>query len=315
MKNHKRTITIISLMTPISNLALANPSTFSPMLVSPAQNQRFQESRVDSQYTHSTRSALTENPNTNVKEENETSGHRIEAKGFHKLEQLPATLGISSAYDNQTTGEGSATESDQTVKSVTPSMSYSLREDTTIGAEVGLYTVDQQAQINDASSQSDDSYMRTALGANYKKEQWEAGLSYTPQVEDHNIPESLKIHGSYQVTPIISAGGIIERVAYEKMDEDSKNIIKTSLVAEANPVPQINIHGLYQYKPAHFKQKEQMNFDNIGSQKVLMGADYSISHQMKVGGFIADEFAEESYQQTAYEDDELTVGIRAGLDI
>lgn len=58
-----------------------------------------------------------------------------------------------------------------------------------------------------------------------------------------------------------------------------------------------------------------MSFDNIGSQKVPVDADYSISNQIKISGFIAAKFSEESYKQAAYEGEELTVRVRAGLDM
>ena len=131
----------------------------------------------------------------------------------------------------------------------------------------------------------------------------------------HAQPAKVRLHGTYQVSPIVKVGGFLDQVNYAAVDENSKDIVQTTILTQVSPLNRLSIQGMYRYKPAHNKSKNAISAKTLSSQMVLLGGDYAIKPNIKLGGFLSNQFAEEKSSASQFENEQLTIGLRAGLTL
>ena len=316
IQNKTMILTMIIMVIPTIGQA-GNESTLSPLVISPAQSHLFEETQFDSQYTYGTTKLIEDTLNSQSMSREEILHNKFEAKAVHNLQALPATLGLKAEFDDvKTNPEGQLETSTETL-AITPSISLEATESICFGAEIGLYNSQQETVLSDNETTSETSYTLPAVGATYHNEVLEAGVLYSKEVNDNQtkVPAKVRLHGTYQVSPIVKVGGFLDQVNYAAVDENSKDIVQTTILTQVSPLNRISIQGMYRYKPAHNKSKNAISAKTLSSQMVLLGGDYAIKPNIKLGGFLSDQFAEEKSSASQFENEQLTIGLRAGLTL
>ena len=287
-----------------------NPS-LSPIMVSPAQQYQYEGTRFESQVLRSSSETTVLNRTTDSRSTSTTTGNGLQAAGTWGGGSLPLTgslhLGrLSAEQKNKSTG--ATTES--TMTSINPSVSVDLYPQVSAGLSVGF----NQQDTPDLPDSSGSSWVEKRVGIAWHNDRAEAGLAWQPETGDDgdafHTESRAMIHGRYRLSPVIAVGGILTKADYSQTSDRSKDVVETTVTTEFRPVEKVAIEGLYEYRPAHNKEKADLSAENMARQNLLVSTDYQVRPEWTMGGFLGSEFASETSDQNDIDDSSMTVGLR-----